>query len=68
MTEKMNADNNKSVVNSKTVASIAPKKVQKVIPLEMEITSVTPLGVVTIMMNKPVTVRKIDGKLPPFLF
>jgi hypothetical protein len=34
----------------------------------MEITSVTPLGVVTIQMNKPVTVRKIDGKLPPFLF
>ena len=68
MTEKMNADNNKSVVNSKTVASNAPQKVQKVIPLEMEITSVSPLGVVTIMMNKPVAVRKIDGKLPPFLF
>jgi hypothetical protein len=64
----MNEDKNKSNISSKPAASIAPKKFEKVVPLQMEITSVTPLGVVTIQMNKPVTVRKIDGKLPPFLF
>ena len=64
----MNEDKNKNNLNSKPVASILPKKVEKVIPLQMEITSITSLGVVTIQMNKPVTVRKIDGKLPPFLF
>jgi hypothetical protein len=64
----MNEDKNKNNLNSKPVASILPKKVEKVIPLQMEITSITSLGVVTIQMNKPVTVRRIDGKLPPFLF
>ena len=64
----MNEEKNKNNLNSKPVASILPKKVEKVIPLQMEITSITSLGVVTIQMNKPVTVRRIDGKLPPFLF